>query len=134
MSVRTSAWVSKTDLTSYLRCPYAFYLLDRGLIPFHAAVTDQQVRLIEVGVQFQADVEARTLPLGIEPNDLPKVFAAKSILLFGAPTLENTELEIYGRPDAIATESGALQILTDSAGEFDCLRPNPPRQDVAVAI
>jgi len=40
MSVRKSTWVSKTDLTRFLRCPYAFYLLDRGLIAFDDTVTE----------------------------------------------------------------------------------------------
>ena len=25
-------WVSKTDMTSYLRCPYGFWQLDRGAL------------------------------------------------------------------------------------------------------
>jgi hypothetical protein len=53
MSVRTSTWVSKTELTRYMRCPYAFYLLDRGLVTFEDTVTELQVRLIEQGVEFQ---------------------------------------------------------------------------------
>jgi predicted RecB family nuclease len=108
MSPRTPNWVSKTDLTRYLRCPYAFYLLDRGLIPFEDAVNEQQVRLIQEGILFQQRVEAKALPVSITPSELPKVFATQSIRLFGVPVLEHTALEIYGKPDAIDTAQGAL--------------------------
>jgi CRISPR/Cas system-associated exonuclease Cas4 (RecB family) len=108
MSIRTSTWVSKTDLTRYLRCPYAFYLLDRGLVAFEDTVTEQQVRLIQEGIEFHGGVEAKAVPLPIEPGDLPRVFAEESIRLFGVPLFENAKLQIYGKPDAIDTAQGAL--------------------------
>ena len=108
MSVRTSTWVSKTDLTRYLRCPYAFYLLDRGLVAFEDTVNEQQVRLIQEGVAFQTSVEARVAPLPIKPADLPRVLAEESIRLFNVPMFKNDSLEIYGKPDAIDTAQGAL--------------------------
>jgi predicted RecB family nuclease len=108
MSVRTSNWVSKTDLLRYLRCPYAFYLVDSGQIAFEATINEQQVRRIEEGVQFQVGVEAPVPRLAIEPVELPRIFAEESIRLFGVPLFENPRLEIYGMPDAIDTEQGAL--------------------------
>lgn len=108
ISVRTPNWVSKTDLRRYLRCPYAFYLLDRGLIPFSDTLDDQQARLIREGIAFQAGVEAAAVPRMIEPADLPKVLAEESIRLFGLPVFENHKLQIYGKPDAIDTAQGAL--------------------------
>src|SRR5260370_8702196 len=106
MSLRTSNWVSKTELTRYLRWPYAFYLLDHGLVAFEDTVTQQQLGLIQNGVDFQAGIEAKALPLPIELRDLPRVFAEESIRLFGVPVFENANLEISGRPDAIHTEKG----------------------------
>jgi len=108
MSLCRSTWVSKTDLATYLRCPYAFYLLDRGLVAPEDAVTELQVRLIDQGVEFQAAVEARAAPHHIEEGDLPKVFAQESIRLFGLPLFKNPKLQICGRPDAIDTAQGAL--------------------------
>jgi predicted RecB family nuclease len=108
MSVRTASWVSKTDLTSYLRCPYAFYLLDRGLLRFDETITQHQIRMINEGIGFQASVEARAAAPQVEPRDLPKVFAAESIRLFEIPVFENPTLEIYGKPDAIDTAEGAM--------------------------
>jgi predicted RecB family nuclease len=108
MSGRTQNWVSKIDLTNYLRCPYAFYLLDRGLVRFKDTVTEQQARLIADGVNFQAGVEAAAMPRRIDATDLPQVLAEESIRLFGVPVFENPALEIYGKPDAIDTAQGAL--------------------------
>jgi CRISPR/Cas system-associated exonuclease Cas4 (RecB family) len=106
--VRTQNWVSKTDLTRYLRCPYAFYVLDRGLVTFDETVNEHQARLIAGGINFHTSVEATAVPRIIEPADLPGVLADESIRLFGVPVFENPTLEIYGKPDAIDTAQGAL--------------------------
>jgi len=45
MLIRTEAWASKTDLTRCLRCPFAFYVLDRGLVAFEDTINKQQARL-----------------------------------------------------------------------------------------
>jgi predicted RecB family nuclease len=108
MLVRTQNWVSKTDLTRYLRCPYAFYLLDRGLVAFEDTVNEQQAGLIAEGITFHTDVEAAAVHRTIEPSELPRVLAEESIRLFGVPVFENPTLEIYGKPDAIDTAEGAL--------------------------
>jgi predicted RecB family nuclease len=108
MSVRTQNWVSKTDLTRYVRCPYAFYLVDRGLIPFEATVNQQQARLIAEGIAFQTEVEAPAVPRIISPSELSQVLTEESIRLFRVPVFENPALEIYGQPDAIDTSEGAL--------------------------
>jgi predicted RecB family nuclease len=108
MSVHAENWVSKTDLTRYLRCPYAFYLLDRGLVAFEDTVSEQQARLVAEGINFQTDIEAVAVPRTIDPTDLPRVFSEESIRLFRVPVFENPALEIYGKPDAIDTAQGAL--------------------------
>jgi predicted RecB family nuclease len=108
VSVRTRNWVSKTDLLKYLRCPYAFYLVDSGRVPFEGTVNKQQVRRIEEGNEFQATIEAAVAPCAIELADLPRVLTEESIPLYNLPVLENSSLEIYGKPDAIDTAQGAL--------------------------
>ena len=104
---RTSSWVSKTDLTRYLRCPYAFYVVDRGLIPQNIAVNEPQARLIQEGVAFQAGIEAAAGIVIIEPGELRGRLAHESIRVFGVPVLENPGLEIYGQPDAVDAAEGA---------------------------
>ena len=44
-----SSWVTKSDVTRYIRCPYAFWLLDSGRLSFAETVTPLQARLIEHG-------------------------------------------------------------------------------------
>jgi predicted RecB family nuclease len=108
-SGRSNSWVSKTDLTMYLRCPYAFYLRDRGLVAFEDTINEQQARLIDEGKAFHSSVEASALPRRMELADLPKIFAEESIRLFRLPIVfKNRALEICGRPDGIDTARGAL--------------------------
>jgi predicted RecB family nuclease len=92
----------------YLRCPYAFYMLDRGLIGFHDTVNEQQARLIDEGVAFQESVESTAVPRRIEATELPRVFAEESVRLFQVPVFENWTLQIYGQPDGVDTAQGAL--------------------------
>jgi predicted RecB family nuclease len=104
----TRNWVSKTDLTRYLRCPYAFYLLDSGLVRFEETVSEPQIQRIEAGVAFQANVEATAILRAIGPAELTRVFAEESIQLFSLPGFKNPALQIYGQPDAVSTACGAL--------------------------
>jgi predicted RecB family nuclease len=108
MSNRSPNWVSKTDLLRYLRCPYAFYLLDQNLVPFADTVNDLQMQLIANGVGFQAQIEASIPRRAIAQSELATIFATESIRLHNLPILENCELEIYGQPDAIDTAWGSL--------------------------
>lgn len=105
---RSPSWVSKTELLRFLRCPYAFYLLDRGLLRFEDTVNEQQIRLINDGVSFHGAVEVLAEPDAIEPTDLPDVLAETRVRLFNVPVFENPELQIYGKPDGIDTAKGAL--------------------------
>jgi CRISPR/Cas system-associated exonuclease Cas4 (RecB family) len=108
VSVRRPDWVSKTDLTRYLRCPYAFHLLDRGLVPVKDTLSEPEARRIAEGVAFHAAVEAVAPPRVIEPAELLRVFAHESIRHFNLQVFENPKLQIYGKPDAIDTAEGAL--------------------------
>src|SRR4029453_7333515 len=45
---RSRDWVSKTDMTRYVRCPYAFWLLDTGQIDQADVIGElQRQRLLE---------------------------------------------------------------------------------------
>lgn len=100
-------WVSKTQLTQYLRCPYTLWLLDRGLISFEETTSDLQRPLIQAGATFEEDIVKHAIPLP-EPVDLDEVFQRESIRIFGLPVFENEALSIYGCPDGVETERGAL--------------------------
>lgn len=91
----------------YLRCPYGFYLLDRGLIQFEDIIDEHQAALVEQGVAFQSAIEAKAKPLP-RPIELRKLFSKESIRLFDPPLFKNSKLKILGKPDAIDTRKGEL--------------------------
>jgi len=101
------SWVSKTDLIRFIRCPYGFYVLDKGLVDFEDTINEYQSTLIEQGVAFQSAIEAETKPLP-EPIELDRLFSEQSVRLFSLPLLKNPELRIMGKPDAVDTHKGQL--------------------------
>lgn len=102
-----SEWVSKTDLTRYVRCPYAFWLLDRGEIAFNETVDDFQRRLLEAGNEFQRLVETRATRIHAEAHDLPLLLHEEAMLV-GATEFRNEALRILGQPDGVDTGQGEL--------------------------
>jgi predicted RecB family nuclease len=101
---RGRRWVSKTDLTTYVRCPYAFWLLHRGVITRDQLVDELQARLLTEGAEFQDHVEAE---LPTVAGDLLALLSRDAPLL-GTPLFENRRLMIYGRPDGVEPAGGAL--------------------------
>ena len=99
--------MSKTDLVRYVRCPYSWWLLDRGEITFEETVDEFQVQLIQEGVAFQQLVEASAAPVVISDEDWAAYLASDRVLL-GTPTFENPRLHILGRPDGIDCGRGAV--------------------------
>jgi predicted RecB family nuclease len=95
-------WVSKTDLTTYLRCPYAFWLLHAGETTREQLTDEFQGRLLDAGVAFQDRIEAE-VPDAV--GELPSLLAG-NIALFGIPLFENPRLKIYGQPDGIDPAHG----------------------------
>jgi CRISPR/Cas system-associated exonuclease Cas4 (RecB family) len=104
---RGPEWVSKTDLTGFVRCPYAWWLLDRGDITVDDTVSEFHYRLMIEGSEFQDAVEATAAPIMIAPEELPSVLTSDKKLL-ATPTFENRRLHIYGRPDGVDAADGAL--------------------------
>jgi predicted RecB family nuclease len=118
---RSRNWVSKTDVTRYLRCPYSWWLLDRGEITFADTIDGFQAGLLREGRRFQRDVEAGAeaiLPAAeavadaellkpLTPRSLRTAMAGDEIFLGLLPTLENRALKLFGRPDGIDAALGA---------------------------
>lgn len=104
--MRSHQWVSKTDLTSFLRCPYAWWQIDQGLISVGEILGPLDERLIDEGNAFHQKVEASATPVPSDA-DLPELLAG-DVKLLGFPVLENDDLMIYGAPDGVDAESGAL--------------------------
>lgn len=101
------SWVSKTNLIDYVRCPYAFWLLDQGLVSRRDMVSEAVRQLAAEGVRFQAGVESRATPIEVSPKELPRLLRKEGIFL-NTPLFENKSFKIYGRPDGIDAGRGAL--------------------------
>jgi predicted RecB family nuclease len=104
--LRSDQWVSKTDLTSFLRCPYAWWQIDQGLISVGEIIGPLDERLIEDGNVFHQEVEAMASPIPGDA-DLAEMLTT-DVKLLGLPILENESRMIFGAPDGVDAASGAL--------------------------
>jgi hypothetical protein len=100
-------WVSKTDLSRWYRCPYAFWLRDSGQITFEETVSQFQMSLIRAGSEYQELVEQSATPVVIAPDDLPALLRT-DITILGTPLFEHKRMKLRGCPDGIDAASGAL--------------------------
>lgn len=103
---RGASWVSKSNVTSYLRCPYAFYLIDSGALSPADAIDALGERLIEEGVAFEASITAEAVPLPADV-DLEAALLMEG-RLYGLPMLSNEALRLRGVPDAVDRHAGTL--------------------------
>lgn len=104
---RGGNWVSKTDLIRYVRCPYSWWLLDRGEITFEDTVDEFQLRLLLEGTEFQGLVESSAELIEVAPEDLEPLMASQ-VKILATPMFENRRLKIFGQPDGIDAAGGAL--------------------------
>jgi PD-(D/E)XK nuclease superfamily len=100
-------WVSKTDLSRWYRCPYAFWLLESGQMRFEETVSPFQMSLIHAGQDYQELVEQSATPVAISPADLPTLLET-DVTILGTPLFENKQLRLRGCPDGIDAARGAL--------------------------
>jgi hypothetical protein len=87
---RADEWISKTDLSRYYRCPYAYSLLCRGEIRLQDMVDGFTVLLMQEGAAFHESVIAAEVAAGAEATPV-QVF-------------ENSGLRIFGVPDGIRND------------------------------
>lgn len=98
------SWVSKTDMVRYVRCPYAFWLVDSGQVKLEDAISPLAANLMAAGIAFQQDVEAAAAPLPLPPSDMSSLFERTDLVLTGPlPLFMNRDLRIRGVPAARAT-------------------------------
>jgi len=91
----------------YVRCRYAFWLLDRGEITIEDTVDEFQIRLLQEGNEFQDAVASSAIPAQVVPEDVEAPLE-RGGLLFGVPGFENRELKIRGQPEGVEVAGGAL--------------------------
>ena len=113
-ATRDRRWVSKTDVTRYVRCPYTWYLLDRGELDFADTVDESQQQLIADGQAFHIAVETNLQTRRVAPAALGPALEERGDgtgrVEFWVPTaiLENPRRGVYGWPDAVDQAGGAL--------------------------
>lgn len=98
-------WVSKTDFVRFLRCPYAFVQLDRGVIAAEELIDPLGEQLIEDGIQFHIQVLATAEP-GYDETALEDTDGDATFM--GLPVLYNRDRMLYGSPDGVRTAGGAM--------------------------
>ena len=103
------SWVTKSNMSAYSRCPYAFSLLDSGQISKEDAYSAFTTSLMETGIAFEAKVvEEQAEGWDMPPGGFPELFAQDDLMLFGLPEFQNAGLHTKGIPDAIETAGGAI--------------------------
>ena len=100
-------WVSKTAMARFVRCPYAFWLVDSGQVRIEDTIDEFQVRLMTEGKEFQGLVEAAATPISVGAEGLKALLMQEGAIL-NTPDFRNDRLRIFGRPDGIDARSGAL--------------------------
>ena len=61
-------WVSKTNVTSYLRCPYAFWLTDSGQLDRAELLSPFEAQLAETGIAFERGIVEAATPIEMPPE------------------------------------------------------------------
>ncbi len=100
-------WVSKSNMVAYLRCPYAFWLLDTRRIEFGETLDWPGSWLLAKGQAFHQDVLEAAKPL--PPDTHLGSLMSKDVSVVGLPDVfRNHGLKILGRPDGVRTAKGSL--------------------------
>jgi predicted RecB family nuclease len=106
--VRGRSWVSKTNVSSYLRCPYAFWLADSGQLDRADLLSPFEAQLAEDGVVFERSIVDAAAPIVMPPGGEAELFTQDHLLL-EVRAFRNPRLRLIGRPDGLVTAAGALQ-------------------------
>ena len=106
--VRGRSWVSKTNVTGYLRCPYAFWLADSGQLDRADLFSPFEAQLAEEGAAFERGIVDAAAPITMPPGGEPELFTQEHTLL-EVRAFRNPRLRLVGRPDGLVTAAGALQ-------------------------
>ncbi len=100
-------WVSKTDVTSYQRCPWAFWLVDSGQLASAAILEVTAVRrFIEEGIAFESAV--RSTAEVIAAGEFPTIAHHGEKIMLGTPVVQNPDLGLLGAPDGVWAAGGVM--------------------------
>ncbi|WP_024366430.1 ribonuclease H-like domain-containing protein [Arthrobacter sp. TB 26] len=101
-------WVTKTELMTYVRCPYTYSLLHRGELDPADLFDDFILDLIAQGQEFHDRVDAMAPTIELTSVEELDELLAQGTIILHPPLLFNVELKIYGMPDGIDPQGGAL--------------------------
>ena len=105
---RDHGWVTKTDVTTYVRCPYTYSLLWRGEIVRDEILDEATRELVAEGVAFHEQVDASVPPVEVgSPEEVQALFAS-GVTLYHTPIYQNLDLKILGQPDGIDPAGGLM--------------------------
>ncbi len=98
--------MTKSNMVDFARCPYAFWLVDGGVVDAEAAVTRLQAAQMSAGVAFESRVaaDAVAVPQNATFNDL---LAGDADVLLDT-RLVNRKLRLAGIPDGVRPGGGAV--------------------------
>ena len=100
--------MTKTDVTTYVRCPYTYSLLWRGELVRDEFLDEATRELVAEGVAFHEQVDASVPPIEVgSPEEVQALFAA-GVTLYHTPIYQNLDLKILGQPDGIDPAGGLM--------------------------
>ena len=105
------SWVSKSDVTGYLRCPYAWWLLDTRQITRDEAMPPFVAELAAVGVDFETRATAGAQPVTIPPGTEKEFFRGERTVYLppSSRLFRNEPLRLRGRPDGVVSAGGVVE-------------------------
>lgn len=106
-------WLTKSDLTQFLRCRQGFVLLRSGDVAESAAVGTSERAVIEAGTGFDRAARSEATPIVDDdgkPVAIADLFATDTFVLTDH-LFVNRDLRFRGIPDGVSMASGELQPL-----------------------
>ena len=92
-------------MTSYLRCPYSYWLVYSKQISRDEMFSPFTKTLLQEGIEFEENIRKSAVEVPeIDPND----YETLNITILNSTLFENRDLKLRGIPDGIETAEGAL--------------------------
>lgn len=99
-------WVSKSDVTEFLRCPHRVYLSYEKGIPYIDFKDPMLIAsLLQAGIDFE---EKSVANIPVEPDADIESVEDQDVLIRNPELIRNHKLGIQGILDLVATEKGKL--------------------------
>jgi predicted RecB family nuclease len=95
-------------MVAWLRCPYAWWLVERGLISRDQTLTEAERVRIERGVEFERALATDVTRAVIRPDRLPAFISSHPDSALVQQLVRNAELGLNGRVDRVMIADGAL--------------------------